>query len=330
MIEPYDVVSIIGNAKNAGKTTVLNYLLERMKKKVIGVSSIGMDGEPLDNVSFLPKPRIHLWPGTLVATAEKFLETATIGEKILKRTDISTPFGNIVVAEAVKPGNILVAGPSTIADMEKIVHIFHEHGAQKKFIDGAFARQSTAKMADGTILVSGANRSPVMDEVINDTERVIRRLSIPKSEKNLLTRNEWKKTEIFDFEGNWIGASEHSAVMDPEATLGLLGPGVGYLYVPGATTAEFVRKFIKTKDAGMSKLVVYSPTNLIADDFIDVFPKAAEGRIQTVRPVNIVALCYNPFSPAGYVFDDNEFYERLRTLTDLPIFNVLSERNECR
>ncbi len=323
-----DVVSIIGNAKNAGKTTVLNHLLKMYDNNTIAISSIGMDGEPLDNVSFLPKPQINLKPGFLVATAEKFLETATIGGKTLKRTDMSTPFGNIVVAKATKPGKILVAGPSSVSDMEKIVRIFKEFGSHKNFIDGAFSRQSTANLADGTILVSGANRSPILDVVVDDTKKIIDRLSIPKSDSILKSKNDWQKTEIFDREGNSIGTCESSAIMDFQSVLGMVAPGVKYLYVPGAVTADFVRRFMKTPNSSGVRLVVFSPTNLIADELVDVFPKPMENRIQAVRPVNLFALCYNPFSPAGYVFEEKEFREKLQTITDLPIYNVLANGSD--
>ena len=53
--EKYKTVSIVGMAKNAGKTTALNYLLEEAYDEGLrmGVTSTGRDGETSDLV-FVP------------------------------------------------------------------------------------------------------------------------------------------------------------------------------------------------------------------------------------------------------------------------------------
>ena len=61
-LDKFKVISIVGNTKNAGKTTVLNYYLEKFDKP-IGLSSIGLDGEEIDQVNFLEKPRIFVDKG---------------------------------------------------------------------------------------------------------------------------------------------------------------------------------------------------------------------------------------------------------------------------
>ena len=70
---PYRSLAIAGTAKNAGKTTALNYLIDRFAQagERIGVSSIGRDGEAVDQITNRPKPRIRPPVGALVATSHE-------------------------------------------------------------------------------------------------------------------------------------------------------------------------------------------------------------------------------------------------------------------
>ena len=58
----YETVSIIGLAKNAGKTVTLNYLIEEAINLNIktGIASTGRDGENIDLVTKTQKPAIFL------------------------------------------------------------------------------------------------------------------------------------------------------------------------------------------------------------------------------------------------------------------------------
>ena len=60
LTEGYSSVSIIGMCKNAGKTTVLNGLISACMRnaEVLGLTSIGRDGERSDLVTNTKKPEI--------------------------------------------------------------------------------------------------------------------------------------------------------------------------------------------------------------------------------------------------------------------------------
>ncbi len=134
---------MVGNAKNAGKTTVLNTLIAAYANVKIGVTSIGLDGEELDAVTYLPKPRIFLSAGTLAATAEDCLKSAEATYRIIRRTGVSTALGEIVVVEIVDPGICLVGGPATVVAMEQIVA--NPQGARRR--QGFYRRRVCAQFA---------------------------------------------------------------------------------------------------------------------------------------------------------------------------------------
>ncbi|MEG0661801.1 MAG: hypothetical protein RR472_00835, partial [Anaerovoracaceae bacterium] len=58
----YKTVSIVGMAKNAGKTTALNYLIEEAMDEgmILGITSTGRDGESTDVVTGTDKPKVFL------------------------------------------------------------------------------------------------------------------------------------------------------------------------------------------------------------------------------------------------------------------------------
>ena len=86
-------LSIVGMCKNAGKTTVLNWLLGQSRGRVLGLTSIGRDGESTDIVTGTEKPGIFLSEGTLFATAKDMLSLCDVTQEIMDTTGIPTgPF----------------------------------------------------------------------------------------------------------------------------------------------------------------------------------------------------------------------------------------------
>ena len=61
----YRSVSIVGLAKNAGKTECLNYIIRRLPLDYfnVAVTSIGIDGETTDQVTGTAKPEITVREG---------------------------------------------------------------------------------------------------------------------------------------------------------------------------------------------------------------------------------------------------------------------------
>src|SRR5207248_7227044 len=75
-------LSLIGLAKNVGKTTTTNYLLETLlgeklyRAEELALTSLGLDGEATDALTGLPKPRYVPRAGLLVATTADLLRQA--------------------------------------------------------------------------------------------------------------------------------------------------------------------------------------------------------------------------------------------------------------
>ncbi|MDD4183973.1 MAG: hypothetical protein PHI01_00960 [Candidatus Izemoplasmatales bacterium] len=313
--------------KNAGKTTVLNSLIPAFSKKTIGLTSIGMDGEAFDNVTFLPKPRVMALPGFLVATAEKCLDVFEADYDIVETTKYRSPLGQIVIARIIKAGNVLIAGPSAIVDMENTIKRMLEIGADKVFIDGAFSRQSPARLATATILVIGANRSVVLETVLKDAEAIVHKLRLEAVESNLMYLKDHTKITAIDNLDNIHEYDGGSTLIEPESVIAWVQPGWGYLYVPNAVGASFLKLMLKDK-AKKFILVMNDPISMQIDDSLVKHIEHLSKRIRVMNPVNLVAVCVNPQSVRGYAYQEGELEKALANRLGLEVINVMTEVGE--
>ena len=185
-INKYKIISIIGLAKNVSKTTTLNYLIKNLKGFKLGLTSIGRDGEKYDVITELPKPRIFIKKGTIVATARQSFEASEVRIEILKTTEFNTPLGEILILKALSDGFIELAGPSINKNLQEICLELMNLGCDLILIDGAFDRRSyaTPSISDATILSTGASVSEDMQNVINLTVHTIELLNLESEEDN--------------------------------------------------------------------------------------------------------------------------------------------------
>ena len=118
-------MSIVGMCKNAGKTTVLNWILQNTgRERVLGLTSIGRDGESTDVVTGTEKPSIFVPEGTLIATAKDMLRLGDVTKEIMATTGIPTPLGEVVVMRARSDGYVQIAGPSITTQLKAVSDLF--------------------------------------------------------------------------------------------------------------------------------------------------------------------------------------------------------------
>jgi len=103
-------VSVVGIAKNVGKTTTLNHLigLADTADLSLGLTSTGRDGGRVDILTRLPKPAIHAPEGTLIATAEEVAGQGTAGLQVVRSTEFVTRLGPVVVYMVVRAGAVQI------------------------------------------------------------------------------------------------------------------------------------------------------------------------------------------------------------------------------
>jgi hypothetical protein len=322
-VKDLKVVAIIGNVKNAGKTTVLNFLLTNLSQSETAITSIGLDGEAIDQVTFLPKPRIFVTAGSLVATAEECLKTTEAGYEILLRTSIVTALGPIVIIRIIAPGNCLVAGPSTIEEMSELIRVLKKYPTKRVLIDGAFSRQTPAILADATILVIGADYSRDIEKVVEDASFKVRQLSLPYAGDDLRFLAGENTLVAIMKDGSIQRFPERSTLVDPQRILERIDGHTRALYCPKTLGSRFLHAYLKQNLS--ITLIIPSPIHMHCDEALNRRMDQWEKSIKVIHPIRLLAVCINPTSPKGYEFPKKLFSERLTKALPIPVFNVCDD-----
>ncbi len=328
-IDPYHTISIIGTAKNAGKTTVLNQIIKEYKNQIIALSSIGLDGEKIDNITFRLKPRIEVYPQTIIATANDCLKECYFAFKILEKTSIRTPLGEIIIIEALTKGLALIAGPSTINSMMNIIDKFKKYNVTKILIDGALFRKSIAsfKIADAAILSTGASYSRNVDKVVEDTTLILEELMLKTVDDKLYTLLEKEKELIvMDKIYNKTIIKLDTLLNNEKKVKKYLTKNSKYLYLPGALSNKLIQVVINKRfELKELTIIVKDATHIIADTLYLEKLKLTNTKLLVINKINVLFLTYNPHSSKGYEFDNDEFKQKLKQKIKLPIINVLKD-----
>jgi len=156
-----NIIGIAGTAKNTGKTTTLNCLLKEAAKRnlLVAVTGIGFDGEELDNVTLLPKPRVIVYRNSIVTTSEHCLDISTATVEILHRTGIYTSLGEVLIMRVLIAGLIVIAGPSKKKDLQIVIETMAQYNVDCIFVDGSLNRISPMSVVQSIIFSTGASRT---------------------------------------------------------------------------------------------------------------------------------------------------------------------------
>lgn len=294
-------MSIVGMCKNAGKTTMLNWLLAHSGRgRVLGLTSIGRDGESTDVVTGTEKPSIFVPAGTLIATAKDMLWLGDVTKEILVSTGIPTPLGEVIIMRARSDGYVQLAGPSITTQLKSVSQTFFDLGAEQSIIDGALGRKSLGarQVAEGIVLCTGASYHMRMEKVIADTVSIYRIMNLPKAQ---------------------------TVPAAPEGTLEQCLKEQGEALVTGALTDSMVLPLLRAGVLRKNRLVVADPSKvLLSPDTLDKM-QLREVRLETAEAARTLCITVNPVSAYGWKFDKDEFRARLQDAVDVPVINVKEE-----
>jgi hypothetical protein len=154
-----EVIGIAGTAKNTGKTTTLQAVAAflRARRVPLFLTSIGYDGEDLDNVTGLPKPKVTVEEGDQVATALPLLERSAARFSGFVDTGVKCALGPVYYATATHPGRVVVAGPASTQEVSEILDV--APAERTVLLDGALSRLAPLSLATSLIIATGAARS---------------------------------------------------------------------------------------------------------------------------------------------------------------------------
>ena len=325
--EKYKTVSVVGMAKNAGKTTTLNYLIEEAMDEgvILGVTSTGRDGESLDVVTGTDKPKVYLYPDTIVSVPTGLFENASAGLEILRVTKYHTTMGPVMICRVVDSGYVEVAGPVLTSDHKAMIGDMLSFGAEMILIDGAIDRKSIAvpEVSDAIILATGAVLSRSIKKVAEETAHLAGLYGLPEIDDEKLRARFSGCDKITvtgrekDIELNIKTGLAASSVID-EA----IDEDTGYVYIPGALTSSVISNINPSKFSDVT-FVTNDPTKIFLGSKEWQLARKKGFKVKVLKNIKIAAISVNPVAPEGYSFAHEELVTIMENaIPDIRIIDV--------
>lgn len=331
-------LAVVGMSKNTGKTVVLNYLLQHAAAAsvTVGVTSIGRDGEERDQVFFIAKPPVMVWPGNLVATARHTLRRSKVRCTMIAATGIDSPMGEIVIVKALEHGEMEIAGASRSSDQRKVIARLKACACGLVILDGALGRSQHASpaIADGVILATGAALGGGILDVIRKTRDRLAILGIAQADPATAERcadvianggvGLWDRHGAPLFRANIATLNAGPVLLDYAAREVAM---VAMVALSGAVGRSLwsVIGMLAERHPGLTVVVADGSKLFIDNSDLASFARAG-GRLVGQRGIRIAGLTLNPCSPLGGNFCAEEFLSAARlAFRDYAVSDVMQE-----
>lgn len=328
----YDAVSIVGLEKNVGKTTTLNWLIEGAPQDfTLGLTSIGIDGEAIDQVTATVKPRIFVSKGTIVATAIESYYRSDCTKELLVMTGINTSIGEVVIFKCLSAGFVELAGPSIGSQIKKVVKVMRNLGARLVLVDSALSRVSIASptITCATVLATGAAVHPSSERVITLTQTMLQYFSLPKGQVDTrVIKKELQQSKVIFIEkdGSMTTSNVQTSLGQHELILMAIEKGIKTIIIGGALINQLAEKLInKVKPKSKINICIENGTKcLISRDNYEKLKKIGI-ELQVLDEIKVIAVTYNPVSPQGIGQSLYEFKHAMGNTVNIPIYDVMEE-----
>jgi len=329
----YESISIVGMAKNAGKTVTLNAILDEAYEngKTIGLTSIGRDGEKQDIVTCTDKPLIYVYEGSIIATPESLFEKSEAKMEVLEVTNFYTSMGKIIIGRVMMAGYIQIAGPCSNHEIMLSGEKMKSYGADLIIVDGAIDRKTTASpsITEATILSTGAVLSRDMDKAIEKTvyQATLFQLEAIDDLSIRAIADEAIREKSIAIIGDEVVTLNLKTALNAGREIAVaMNKDTSYVILPGSLVTKTVMDIVKTSPHYKHTTFIVKDATRIFIDYLDwiYFDKIGVS-ICVLDKIKLIAVTINPTSPEGYYFEPDVYQKQLQFyLKDLPVINVMT------
>ena len=306
-------VAVVGVAKNCGKTTTLNTILQALPEAMSpGVLSVGIDGERNDLLIATRKPPVLVPEGAFVLSTQQAFETSQTPFEYVDALGYSTPMGQVYIARARRGGEVMLSGIRHAEDVALGLERLREVGARPQIVDGAYGRVMGARtdLTRAFVASTGAVVAGAIDEIVARTWSLTRRLTCQEVEEP------WQRALILRSleEGKaLLGAPgiAGEALRGASALVGLsrshdLWRGeLSAIAVPGVVSNRVLEELLvvaPSRQWPRRTLLIEDGTHLHADDaLLRRFERGWE--VRALRRSRLIGVSYNPTSITGQGVD---------------------------
>lgn len=306
----YRSVSIVGLAKNAGKTECLNYIIRRLPLDYfnVAVTSIGIDGESTDQVTSTSKPEITVREGMFFATSEKHFRQKRPLSELYEVSEETTALGRVVTAKALNTGKVLLSGPSSASALKRWMRSLKDFGIDLILVDGALSRLSSASPAvsEAMVLSTGAAYSANIKDLVGKTAFVVELIGLPlyAGPEPSLRVSSFSALDAVEFRRHRV------------------------VEVEGALTDRLLQVAKSALEEDGIELVAGDFTRIfVSQELYRAFVRRG-GRISVRMKSSLLAVCVNPVAPNGIVLDSDILCRELSARIGLPVYDIVKNEYE--
>lgn len=325
-------IAVIGVAKNCGKTTTLNFLMElyalQVSAEPLAVCSVGIDGESADLLIGTPKPPVRVVSGIWCVSVESAFDQSDARVEFVEDLGIETPLGRLVIARVLQGGDVILAGVRHRADLHTIRDRLAAHGVQRVVVDGAYGRIAAAHadVVDAVIISTGAivHRRP--DQVIARTRELVERLTLPEVE------SEWQ-TELLEAslrDDRALLGGPKIAPIELEALSALVAlPKSRHLWtrdveaiaIPGLVSDRVLESLIKV---GSGRTLLIPDGTSLQTDAARLSRFRKSWRLRVGHSQRVLGISVNPTSIGGWSLPEGPLLASMRAIwPEITIFNPI-------
>lgn len=323
----YRSLSIVGLEKNTGKTECLNYVLKRLKDaaKQLAITSIGLDGENVDQVTLTHKPEIELFENIIFVTSEKHFRQKQIEAEILDVSNRSTALGRLITARAKSTGKVIFSGPPDSAWLGQTISKMDSYNVNTTIVDGALSRLSPGSPAitESMILTTGASVSANIHTLVRKTRFVYDLIRIDSFHSPVNDRLLALNTGIFAIDEHWnITDLDIPSVFLLEKNKEKLFGSGNIIYVSGAVSDGLINFLRVQKNVSELTLVVRDFTRIfVSRETYNAFVNSG-GKIRVLLRTKLIAVCLNPVSPDGIILDSQKLCNQMSESLGIPVYDI--------
>lgn len=322
-------VAIVGICKNAGKTTLLNYLLSKRRERIWGVFSTGIDGEERDTVFRIPKPAVKLDSDLIFCCDTPALDKLGSGVAVLEKLPAGSSTRPLWLARSLAPLQTEITGPGSVSEQTFLLHRMQALGAAKVLIDGSLDRKSIAlsEAVDSIAVMIGASFGSIA-AIIGEIRRLEALNALPEADIASPDRSRLLGSDqILCKRGAlWSETGLHSLLGNEKALKTILAAGLESLYIPGALTDSVYGALREPLAASGAKILLRHPECLKLGLFkLERF--VAEVRPEVLIPFRIRGWALNSAAVGVHAIDAADFRAKLRKTfphLDLPDIRELA------
>lgn len=144
---------IVGLSKNAGKTTFLNWLLEKAHYHRKGVITTGRDGEATDLIDNIKKPKVRIPPSSIFSVRPSEINKHPSFLKVLEKLPFKAGGQSLWLVKAEEGLETEIVGPPSVSEQIAVAKRILRHGAEHVFIDGSLDRKAIGSSSEVDSLV---------------------------------------------------------------------------------------------------------------------------------------------------------------------------------